>query len=43
MIFKPIFEQDLESCKQVEFDEVMEYCKNIGCPVVETSAKVGGT
>lgn len=32
--------QDLESCRQVQFDEVMDYCKSIGCPLVETSAKV---
>ena len=32
--------QDLESCRQVAFDEVMEYCRSIRCPLVETSAKV---
>ena len=32
--------QDLESYKQVEFDEVAEYCRSIKCPLVEASAKV---
>ena len=32
--------QDLESNRQVEFEEVAEYCRSIKCPLVEASAKV---
>lgn len=32
--------QDLETYRQVEFDEVAEYCRSIKCPLVEASAKV---
>ena len=32
--------QDLEADRQIELEEVLEYCHSIGCPVVETSAKV---
>lgn len=40
LLFVSLHTQDLESCRQVQFDEVMEYCKSIRCPLVETSAKV---
>jgi len=33
--------QDLESSRQVDFEEVLDYCKHINCPVLETSAKTG--
>jgi len=32
---------DLESSRQVDFEEVLDYCKHINCPVLETSAKTG--
>lgn len=32
--------QDLESSRQVSLEETVEYCKQIDCPFLETSAKV---
>ena len=36
-----LYRQDLEHCGQVGFEEVIEYCQKINCPLVETSAKTG--
>lgn len=33
--------QDLEDSRQVNFDEVLDYCQQHGCPLLETSAKTG--
>ena len=35
--------QDLETegSRQVNFDEILEYCKRCNCPLLETSAKTG--
>lgn len=33
--------QDLEESRQVNFEEVLEYCQQNNCPLLETSAKTG--
>ena len=33
--------QDLETSRQVDFEEVLDYCKHINCPLLEVSAKTG--
>lgn len=37
----PIQDLGPEISREVNFDEILEYCKHCNCPLLETSAKTG--